>query len=241
MYKYRRGVSSNIGDGINGASSTVGQDVVALSPVTVTPQSGGRFYIDRNAIMTGFVTSGLSSLLVQQWAAEFANHTIDNIFGDLNYQSKMDNLIAEQLKEQALRYHFHSLWYATVQENLLMGMLAPLGFFGAEAGSAGFLADVAFNPNPIPTTRVGRWMSKSELSAMKQSGKVVESNLNGVTSVTKPPDAGAWLRQTEGSRFVEFDVPSSAIRASDGITGKIYGLNSIFGPKQVITHMPHWI
>jgi len=88
------------------------------------------------------------------------------------------------------------------------------------------------------TTRVGRWMGKTEHEAMVNSGNVIESKLGGVTSVTTPPNATAWIRQTDGSRFVEFDVPSSTIRASDGVTGKIFGPNSFLGPKKGITEMP---
>ena len=87
-------------------------------------------------------------------------------------------------------------------------------------------------------TRVGRWMGQAEHEAMLTTGRVQESSLQGVTSVTAPPNAGAWVQQTTGSRFVEFDVPKSAVRAQDGVTGKIYGPNSIFGPKLGITRMP---
>nr|WP_277789434.1 hypothetical protein [Dyella jiangningensis] len=81
-------------------------------------------------------------------------------------------------------------------------------------------------------------MSDTELGEMQDTGMVVESSLNGVTSVTSPHDAMAWMAQTEGRNFVEFDVPQSAIRASDGVTGKIYGPNSIFAPRLGITEMP---
>ncbi|WP_458789113.1 TreTu family toxin [Dyella jiangningensis] len=48
------------------------------------------------------------------------------------------------------------------------------------------------------TVRVGRWMSDTELGEMQDTGMVVESSLNGVTSVTSPHDAMAWMAQTEG-------------------------------------------
>lgn len=81
-------------------------------------------------------------------------------------------------------------------------------------------------------------MSKAEHEEMVDTDRVVESNRNGVTSITTPPNATEWIKQTDGSRFVEFDVPSSAVRANDGVTGKIFGPNSIFGPKLGITEMP---
>jgi len=105
-----------------------------------------------------------------------------------------------------------------------MAMIAPA------AGIAGGAAK--------GTVRVGRWMSEAELTAMQQSGRVVESRLNGVTSVTSPPNAMKWLTQTEGTHFVEFSIPKDALRATDGVTGKIFGPNSIFGPKLGITEMP---
>jgi hypothetical protein len=85
-------------------------------------------------------------------------------------------------------------------------------------------------------TRVGRWMSQAEHDAMVAARRVQEStSLRGVTSVTSPPNAATWARQTEGTIFTEFDVPSSVLR---GGGSKIYGPNSIFGPKLNITEMP---
>jgi hypothetical protein len=81
-------------------------------------------------------------------------------------------------------------------------------------------------------------MSEGELKMMQSTGRVVESRLNGVTSVTSPPDASKWMTQTEGTHFVEFDISRGAFRASDGVTGKIFGPNSIFGPKLGISEMP---
>jgi hypothetical protein len=89
------------------------------------------------------------------------------------------------------------------------------------------------------TTRVGRWMSEVEYSSMTGSGRVVESRLEGVTSVSSPPNPAAWVPKGNGSPvFVEFDIPSSALRASDGVWGKIWGPNSMWGPKIGITEMP---
>jgi hypothetical protein len=85
-------------------------------------------------------------------------------------------------------------------------------------------------------TRVGRWMSQAENDAMVAAGRMQEStSLRGVTSVTSPPNAATWARQTEGTIFTEFNVPSEVLR---GGGSKIYGPNSIFGPKLGITEMP---
>ena len=89
----------------------------------------------------------------------------------------------------------------------------------------------------VDTTRVGRWMSAAEHDAMTASGKMVESTLNGVSSVSSPPNPGAWSKQAAGTRYVEFDVPTSAVRGT-GANSKIYGPNSIFGPKLGIKEMP---
>lgn len=88
------------------------------------------------------------------------------------------------------------------------------------------------------TVTVGRWMSQSELDAMQETGQVQESFNNGVTSVSLPPDPAAYTNAPAGDVFVQFDVPQSAIGASDGTWAKIYGPNSIFGPIRGITEMP---
>jgi RHS repeat-associated protein len=88
------------------------------------------------------------------------------------------------------------------------------------------------------TTTVGRYMSQAELDAMKAEGKVQESLNNGVTSVTHPPSPTAYANAPKGDIYTEFDVPKSAINAADGTTAKIYGPNSIFGPKLNINEMP---
>lgn len=86
--------------------------------------------------------------------------------------------------------------------------------------------------------RVGRWMSEAEHNAMVATGRVQESTLNGVTSVSSPPNASAWIRQTTAPRYVEFDVPAGAVRPGVSPNAKIYGPNSIFGPRLGISEMP---
>ena len=130
---------------------------------------------------------------------------------------------------------------AFMQDIMVMAGLTLAGG-GLEVAASRFLAGAATSAvaanGTNNTTRVGRWMSKAEHQGMLATNKMVESNLKGVSSVTTPPNPTAWLRQTDGSRFVEFNVPSSAIRAKDGVTGKIFGPNSILGPKKGITEMP---
>ena len=88
------------------------------------------------------------------------------------------------------------------------------------------------------TVTVGRWMSQAELKAMQATGRVQESFNVGITSVTLPPNAAAYGAAPAGDVFVQFGVPRSAIGASDGVWGKIFGPNSIFGPVRGITEMP---
>jgi hypothetical protein len=107
-----------------------------------------------------------------------------------------------------------------------------------EAGATAENALECFLAAEGATTTVGRYMSQAELDAMKAEGKVQESLNNGVTSVTHPPSPTAYANAPKGDIYTEFDVPKSAINAADGTTAKIYGPNSIFGPKLNINEMP---
>jgi hypothetical protein len=83
-------------------------------------------------------------------------------------------------------------------------------------------------------------MSPTEFKEMQATGRVVESRLEGVTSVSVPRNPTAWNAAGEGSVFAEFDVPSGAVRnisPSNG-WGKIYGPNSIPGKFYGVTEMP---
>jgi hypothetical protein len=73
---------------------------------------------------------------------------------------------------------------------------------------------------------------------MVSTGRVQESQSMGVSSVSSPPDPTAWVRQTSGTRYVEFDVPASSVRPQMSSNAKIYGPNSIYGPYFEISEMP---
>jgi hypothetical protein len=89
------------------------------------------------------------------------------------------------------------------------------------------------------TTAVGRYMSPTELKAMKATGRVQESISNrGVTSVTVPPNPNLYRAAPPGDIFVQFNVPTSSLNAAGTGTAKIYGPNSIFGPTLGIVEMP---
>ena len=63
---------------------------------------------------------------------------------------------------------------------------------------------------------------------MADSGLVTEStSLQGVTSVTLPPNPNAYRDAAARCVYVEFEVPADAVRAADGTTAKIYGPTSI--------------
>jgi RHS repeat-associated protein len=81
----------------------------------------------------------------------------------------------------------------------------------------------------MQTTRVGRWMSQAELDAMKASGRVQES-YSGTTHVATPANASAFINQAKpGSVYVEFNVPSSSLRATNEGWSKVIGPNSLEG------------
>jgi len=90
----------------------------------------------------------------------------------------------------------------------------------------------------VATTTVGRYMSQTELDAMTTSGRVQESFNNGVTSVTVPPNPGLYRAAPTSDIFTQFDVPTSSLNGVGTGTAKIYGPNSIFGPRLGITEMP---
>jgi RHS repeat-associated protein len=78
----------------------------------------------------------------------------------------------------------------------------------------------------VDTTRVGRWMSKAEHEKMLASGKVQES-FTGTTHVTNPANPATFMRQAKpGSNYVEFDVPTSSVKATSE-----NGVSKILGPR----------
>ena len=110
-------------------------------------------------------------------------------------------------------------------------MVGPVMLFGL-GGVAPAASDAA------QTVTVGRVMSQAELSAMRNTGRVQESFNNGVTSVTFPANPSAYRAGSTNDVFVQFDVPQSAIGASDGTVAKIYGPSSLLGRAKGVTEMP---
>jgi RHS repeat-associated protein len=79
------------------------------------------------------------------------------------------------------------------------------------------------------TTRVGRWMSQAEHDAMRTSGRVQES-FTGTTHVASPADAAAFINQAKpGSLYVEFNVPTSSLKATNQGWSKVIGPKSLEG------------
>lgn len=108
-------------------------------------------------------------------------------------------------------------------------------FQGFTGEGAGILAGAA--PKVCKIT-VGRWMSQYELDYMLTHGRMLESKLGGVTSVSIPPDPIAWKSLDPNSIFTIFDVPSTSVGGIGNGWGKIWGPNSIFGQGGRITEMP---
>lgn len=121
------------------------------------------------------------------------------------------------------RYNEHGL---TAREQL-----ETQRFYALATGSVLFVNDDG-------TATVGRVMSPKELELMRATGRLQESLNAGVTSVSHPANPGTYRAGAPGDVYVEFDVPASAIRTSDGRTGKIYGPNSIPGRLYGVTEMP---
>lgn len=72
-------------------------------------------------------------------------------------------------------------------------------------------------------------MSEAEFVAMKKSRKVQES-VSGTTHVASPADASAFINQAKpSSLYVEFNVPSSSLKATNEGWAKIIGPNSLEG------------
>ena len=78
------------------------------------------------------------------------------------------------------------------------------------------------------TTRVGRWMSRSEYNEMLRTGRVQASPDGNTTYVANPANPTAYRAAPSGSVYVEFDVPTSSIRAAGNIYwGQISGPGSL--------------
>ncbi|WP_260844948.1 RHS repeat-associated core domain-containing protein [Streptomyces sp. SLBN-31] len=92
---------------------------------------------------------------------------------------------------------------------------------GTFAGGGGLLGNGSQAGRPVPQdagaasesdlVRVGRWMSREEHSAMKDTG-VVQEGAGGTTYVAHPATPEAYGRQAApGTGYVEFDVPRGSL------------------------------
>jgi RHS repeat-associated protein len=101
---------------------------------------------------------------------------------------------------------------------------AAIGWIGVGASVLG-----GAGAGSLKTTRVGRWMSKAEYEAMRNTGKVQES-WSGTTHVSMPANSESYVRQTGvGNYFVEFNVPTSSLKVTNGGWAKIIGPSSLEG------------
>jgi len=114
-----------------------GESVVELSNATVVynPITNvykmPRFFIARSEIIRGFITGGISSLLIQKWASEFANHNINNSFSKLDSfdQNRIDNRVAGELGDIAIEGHkieVITLENATTARNIALLAISPI-------------------------------------------------------------------------------------------------------------------
>jgi len=114
---------------------------------------------------------------------------------------------------------------------------AAAGFPGVEASEQAQIATVAGamavgvgrNAKTLPpsgTTRVGRWMSPTELANMKSTSRVIESS-SGTTHVAVPASSATFGRQAAtGSAYVEFNVSSETLLSTGTGTARIITPNS---------------
>jgi hypothetical protein len=73
-------------------------------------------------------------------------------------------------------------------------------------------------------------MSPDEAEAMQASKTVQESKESGTTHVAVPADPATFGKQAPaGSVYVEFDVPSAAVKQTSTGVGKIIGPRTLEG------------
>ncbi|PYG83894.1 RHS repeat-associated protein [Ruminiclostridium sufflavum DSM 19573] len=80
----------------------------------------------------------------------------------------------------------------------------------------------------VQTTRVGRWMSQAEYDTMVKTGKVQMSPNGNTTYVANLANPNAFKAASNGSVYVEFDVPKNSIYpAGNENWGQISGPGSL--------------
>ncbi|KRA66169.1 hypothetical protein ASD79_02490 [Caulobacter sp. Root655] len=124
-------------------------------------------------------------------------------------------------KQEVMGASIRSAQYRAGIELTKLEVAAAEFFLGGLEFTAGKVAQPAL-------TTVGRWMAKSELNAMVESG-VVQESLSGTTHVAMPASASAFKAAPKGSLYVEFSVPSSTLKPTSNGWAKIVGPNSLEG------------
>jgi RHS repeat-associated protein len=129
-----------------------------------------------------------------------------------------------------------------LQASVSLYQFAPRAFnfvLNVGAASVGVPTQLSTNASTAEAITVGRWMSTAEYEEMLATGRVVESNLGGVTSVSFPASSTSYANAPAGSVYVEFQISKTALGAvSETGWGKIFGPNSIFGKQLGISEMP---
>jgi len=112
--------------------------------------------------------------------------------------------VAKQLSEVAVAQYIPGLAVAPALARELQFANAVRVLARTERGAAA--AKTA-----TPMTRVGRWMNPAEYEAMKASG-TVQGGAGGVSRVAVPATPDAYKAAPKGDIYVEYDVPTSALR-----------------------------
>lgn len=138
----------------------------------------------------------------------------------------------QQLERQAETYNHYA--GASVEERAdhfrqgLVGSAAGAMTLGVGVPQSAMSQMPRMSPvvGAVPTTKVGRWMSRAEYDAMKSSGRVVESS-SGMTHVANPAAASTFRNQApNGSVYVEFSVPTRSLQSSGSGVSTVVTPNS---------------
>ena len=88
-------------------------------------------------------------------------------------------------------------------------------------------------------TRVGRWMSREEYDKMVKTGYVQKPYNAAQSYVAHPADINAFKKQASpGSVYVEFDIPSQAIKRTKDTWATVPGPDSIYSKLNELKGLP---
>jgi len=207
--KVTRKAPNSIGTGIDSVN-----DVVALDRVVVKARFAAngnfineipRFTVSRSEIIIGFMSQGVTSMLLARWQQEFAGHSIDNQFGDLDFgQGFADNGIAKQLlarQQDLIRYEAINKWYATTSFAISMALIAPLAL-SEQAIAAGVAAR-----NGVGS--IGN-VARRQLLKLNANRALKESLVDGIGEALGTPSLESAFATVSRSEAIKIIVKSKA-------------------------------